>query len=172
MSAEDCMVLYFGWGLLLAELAACHAYWRVRLQEWLLGFVGFVAHKFGLPRFLVLWVACAWAHWQSWSLHSIRSTSSVFVLWGNGFPFCKASSCLTLLGLQTCMSTVGKGCDHDSASNREMQNIQRPQESQKTWNITCWNQLLKKQSNRLLRRFIGLCFGFWAFLGLCTFMGS
>lgn len=28
------MVLYFGWGLLLAELAACHAYWRVRLQEW------------------------------------------------------------------------------------------------------------------------------------------
>ena len=31
------MVLYFGWGLLLAELAACHAYWRVRLQEWQLG---------------------------------------------------------------------------------------------------------------------------------------
>ena len=31
------MVLYFGWGLLLAELAACHAYWRVRLQEWSLG---------------------------------------------------------------------------------------------------------------------------------------
>ncbi|CAK9073992.1 unnamed protein product, partial [Durusdinium trenchii] len=30
----DSMVLYFGWGLLLAELAACHAYWRVRLQEW------------------------------------------------------------------------------------------------------------------------------------------
>ena len=35
--AEDSMVLYFGWGLLLAELAACHAYWRVRLQEWSLG---------------------------------------------------------------------------------------------------------------------------------------
>jgi len=30
----DCLVLYLGWGLLLAELAACHAYWRVRRWEW------------------------------------------------------------------------------------------------------------------------------------------
>lgn len=36
-ASKDSMVLYFGWGLLLAELAACHAYWRVRLQEWQLG---------------------------------------------------------------------------------------------------------------------------------------
>ena len=37
LASQDSMVLYFGWGLLLAELAACHAYWRVRLQEWQLG---------------------------------------------------------------------------------------------------------------------------------------
>jgi len=30
----DCVVLYLGWGLLLAELAACHAYWRVQRLEW------------------------------------------------------------------------------------------------------------------------------------------
>jgi len=30
----DRFVLYFGWGLLLAHLASCHAYWKVRLQLW------------------------------------------------------------------------------------------------------------------------------------------
>eukprot|EP00930_Biecheleria_cincta_P022580 TRINITY_DN16484_c0_g1_i2.p1 TRINITY_DN16484_c0_g1~~TRINITY_DN16484_c0_g1_i2.p1 ORF type:complete len:1059 (-),score=144.64 TRINITY_DN16484_c0_g1_i2:9-3158(-) len=30
----DRVCLYFGWGLLLAQLAACYAYWKVRLQEW------------------------------------------------------------------------------------------------------------------------------------------
>jgi len=33
-SKLDCVVLYLGWGLLLAELAACHAYWKARRSEW------------------------------------------------------------------------------------------------------------------------------------------
>eukprot|EP00971_Amphidinium_carterae_P154485 3063769-Amphidinium_carterae.1 len=31
------LVLYVGWGVLLAELAACTAFWRVRLQETVVG---------------------------------------------------------------------------------------------------------------------------------------
>eukprot|EP00929_Paragymnodinium_shiwhaense_P057298 TRINITY_DN2867_c0_g1_i1.p1 TRINITY_DN2867_c0_g1~~TRINITY_DN2867_c0_g1_i1.p1 ORF type:complete len:1535 (+),score=370.61 TRINITY_DN2867_c0_g1_i1:90-4694(+) len=30
----DRVVLYVGWGLILAELAVCHAYWKIRLEEW------------------------------------------------------------------------------------------------------------------------------------------
>lgn len=33
-SKLDRIVIYVGFGLVLAELAACHAYWQVRLQEW------------------------------------------------------------------------------------------------------------------------------------------
>lgn len=46
------MALYFGWGLLLGQLAACHAYWKVRLHEWHLVSIPIAV----LASFLVYWL--------------------------------------------------------------------------------------------------------------------
>ena len=60
--AEDSMVLYFGWGLLLAELAACHAYWRVRLQEWSLGLAEIFEDLQGISWIIISYHGFSWTY--------------------------------------------------------------------------------------------------------------